>query len=55
MTDKEIVFCEKLTALLFENGFGIADEPHIYELQYKPDSDYGRTASIDDNGCLHFV
>ncbi len=55
MTDKEREFSTKLTALLFECGFGIADEPHIYELQYGIDGDEGRKVSIDDNGQLHFV
>lgn len=55
MTNKESEFCVKLTTLLLEYGFGIADEPHIYELQSGSDSDYGRTASIDDDGRLQFV
>jgi hypothetical protein len=52
---KEKEFCMKLTELLIEYGYGIADEPHIYELQGGSDSDYGRTASIDDAGRLQFI
>jgi hypothetical protein len=55
MTDIEKEFCERLTDLLLDCGLRIADEPHIYELQSGPDSDYGRTATIDDEGRLHFV
>jgi len=54
MTDKEREFCMKLTELLFEYGFGIADEPHVYELRTGSDSDYGRSASIDDDKRLQF-
>ncbi len=55
MTDKEREFATKLTALLFEYGFGIADEPHIYELQYGIEGDGERKVSIDNNGRLQFV
>lgn len=51
---KEKEFCEKLTELLHKYGFGIADEPHIYNLQH-PYIDEGREASIDDENRLHFV
>ncbi|MBE2887368.1 hypothetical protein [Geobacter anodireducens] len=55
MTDIEKEFCERLTDLLLDCGLGIAGEPHIYELQSGPDSDYGRVATIDDEGRLLFV
>lgn len=55
MNVKEQNFCAELTALLMKHGYGIADSPHIYELQAGPDSDYGRTASIDGEGHLEFV
>ena len=55
MTAKENEFCSKLTSLLIEHGYGIADEPHVYELQAGIDSDYGRTTSIDDEGRLQFI
>jgi len=55
MTNKESEFCMKLTELLIKYGLGIADEPHIYELQSGSDSDYGRIASIDDDRRLQFV
>ena len=52
---KEKEFCSKLTTLLIEYGFGIAEEPMVYELNSGIDSDYGRTASIASDGRLHFV
>ncbi|MGD0279992.1 MAG: hypothetical protein ABSC11_11880 [Smithella sp.] len=52
--EKELEFCRKLTALLIEYGLGIADEPHIYELQSGSDSDYGRIVSIDDERRIQF-
>ncbi len=55
MTDIEKEFCERLTDLLLDCGLGIAGEPHVYELQSGPDSDYGRVATIDDEGRLLFV
>jgi hypothetical protein len=55
MTDIEKEFCERLTDLLRDCGLGIAGEPHIYELKSGTDSDYGRIATIDDEGRLHFV
>lgn len=55
MTDLEKEFCRELTELLLKHGFGIAGEPYIYELQSGPDSDYCRSASINDDGQLLFV
>lgn len=55
MTDIEKEFCERLTDLLLDCGLGIAGEPHVYELQSDSDSDYGRVATIDDEGRLLFV
>lgn len=55
MTLKEEEFCKKLTSLLLEYGFGISGEPYIYELQVGPNSDYGRQASIDEEGRLNFI
>lgn len=58
---REKEFCEKLTALLLEYGFGIADEPHIYNLVSPEDDpidvaiENSRTVSIDDESRLHFV
>lgn len=55
MTDIEKEFCEKLTDLLLACGLGIAGEPHVFELQNGSDSDYGRVATITDEGQLLFV
>ncbi|MGD1045704.1 MAG: hypothetical protein ABR936_10315 [Bacteroidota bacterium] len=52
MDEKEKIFCEKLTEFLRQYGFGIADEPHTYELEQV---DYSRQCSIDEEGRLQFV
>lgn len=54
MEKKELEFCQELTELLLKYGYGIADEPHIFELKTGSDSDYGRTASINEEGKLEF-
>jgi hypothetical protein len=49
--EKEKIFCEELTELLHRHGLGIADKPHVYELE---NCDYTRKCSIDEDGLLLF-